>query len=154
MSGHTSLFKAEKLREYSPKTQSFCSVRNTIMTLILKHKYNTLGAIMDRVRAHYTIYDLDVKYNMADFGKKNIPGFKSEMGYGYYEFKVQPEFFKPHKKVILVHKVSLLYELKCTVRSTLSIHNFLLGWKTVYRSRSTVYLYWWRIQEGCNIKKM
>ena len=57
-----------------------------------------LGAIMDRVRAHYSIYDSDVKCKMADLGEKNIPGFKPEMGFGYYEFKVKPEFFSASSK--------------------------------------------------------
>ena len=42
---------------------------------------------------------------MAEFARRNIPGYKLEYGYGYYEF-IQDEFFKPHGKVILVHNVS------------------------------------------------
>ena len=59
---------------------------------------------MDKVRAHYTVYDIHEKCTMAEFGRDHIPGFKPEFGYGYYEF-TQKEFYKPHKKVILIHKV-------------------------------------------------
>ena len=66
--------------------------------------------MMDRVRAHYSTYNVYKQCKMAEFGRRHIPGFKPELGYGYYEF-TQKEFFKPHKKVILVHRVSatLLY---------------------------------------------
>ena len=61
---------------------------------------------MDRVRetVHYEVYDVDKSYNMAEFAKSKIPGFKPEFGYGYYEFK-QPEYIEPEKKVVLVDKV-------------------------------------------------
>ena len=59
---------------------------------------------MDRVRAHHSIYAIKKKCNMAVFASRHIPGFKPELGYGYYEFK-EDEFFKPHKKVILVAEV-------------------------------------------------
>ena len=42
---------------------------------------------------------------MVDFGKRHIPGFKPDLGYGYFEF-TQNEVFKPQKRKILVHKVS------------------------------------------------
>lgn len=61
--------------------------------------------MVDKVQAHYSIYNILKRCNMAEFGRKNIPGYKSERGYGYYEF-MQDEFHKLHKKVILVHKVS------------------------------------------------
>ena len=47
---------------------------------------------------------------MAEFARRNIPGYKLEHGHGYYEF-TQDEPFKPHKKVILVHNVSTIQAL-------------------------------------------
>ena len=64
---------------------------------------------MDKVCAHYTVYDIKKECNMVHFGRDHIPGFKPELGYGYYEF-TQNEFYKPHKKVILVHKVCRYYD--------------------------------------------
>ena len=66
-----------------------------------------IGAMMDKVRAHYTIQKVDRKCKMATFGRKRLPGFKPEMGYGYFEFKHRDEVFKPQKQVILLHKVRL-----------------------------------------------
>ena len=70
--------------------------------------FGTLGAMMDRVRAHHSIYAIKRKCNMAEFARRQIPGFKPELGYGYYEFK-EDGFFKPHKKVILVTEVSQIH---------------------------------------------
>ena len=61
---------------------------------------------MDRVRetVHFEIYDIYKPCNMVEFGRSHIPGFKPELGYGYYELK-QEEFLEPEKKVVLVDKV-------------------------------------------------
>ena len=61
---------------------------------------------MDRVRAHHNIFIVTKRCKMAEFGRRHILGFKPEYGYGYYEFTVD-EFFKPHKKVILVRQVGV-----------------------------------------------
>ena len=63
------------------------------------------------INAYYTIYDVKAQFNLAEFGRQYIPGFKSEMGYGYYEFKKEDEHFKPYKRVILIHKVKRLQSL-------------------------------------------
>ena len=61
---------------------------------------------MDRVRetVHYDVYDIHKSCNMAQFARAHIPGFRSELGYGYYEFK-QNEFLEPEKEVVLTDKV-------------------------------------------------
>lgn len=64
---------------------------------------------MEKVNAYYTIYNVHTRCNMEEFGRKYIPGFKPEMGYGYYEFKQEDEYYKPHKRVILIHKVKCLW---------------------------------------------
>ena len=61
---------------------------------------------MDRVRAHHSIFIVKKQCKMEEFGRRHIPGYKPEYGYGYYEF-TKDEFFKPHKKVILVRQVGL-----------------------------------------------
>ena len=45
---------------------------------------------------------------MIDFGREHIPGFSPDLGYGFYEF-TQEEYFKSHKRVILIHKVINAY---------------------------------------------
>ena len=62
---------------------------------------------MDRIyeTVHYEVYDIHKRCNMAEFGRRHIPGFKPESGCGFFEFK-QQEYLKPHKAVILVDKVS------------------------------------------------
>ena len=59
---------------------------------------------MVKLYEYYAIYDVSESSNMADFGSLCIPGFKTERGYGYYEYR-EPEFIKPHKNVILMDKV-------------------------------------------------
>ena len=53
---------------------------------------------------HYEVYDVQKSCNMVKLAKHHIPGFKPELGYGYYEFKLE-EFLKPEKNVVLVDKV-------------------------------------------------
>ena len=65
---------------------------------------------MDKIHAtvHYEVYDVHKHCNMAEFGRHHIPGFRPELGYGFFEFK-QEEFLMPHKAVILVDKVHTGY---------------------------------------------
>jgi hypothetical protein len=67
------------------------------------------GAMMDRISAavHYDVYDIHKHCNMAEFGRRHIPGFRPELGYGFFEFK-EEEYLKPHKAVILIDKVLLI----------------------------------------------
>lgn len=76
-----------------------------------------VGALMDQVNAHYNVYDVKKRCNMASFGRECIPGFRPDLGYGYYEFKFQDEYFKSHKRVILIHKV------KCSLIYLPSVHH-------------------------------
>jgi hypothetical protein len=72
-------------------------------------KYSLTGVQMDKVRTpecYYRVFDVNKDCSMEEFGSTNIKDFKIEFGYGYYEFK-EAELIKPHKKVILVDKVSL-----------------------------------------------
>ena len=84
-------------RELIPGTKYLlceCYVYYTTANLI---KLCFVGTMMDRVHAHYCIYNIRKRCNMAEFGKKHIPGFKPDLGYGYFEF-TQDELFKPQKK--------------------------------------------------------
>lgn len=63
---------------------------------------------------HYKVYDVYERCNMGDFGAQKVPGFRPETGYGYYEF-VEDEYLKPHKNVVLVHKV-LNFIMKPVIR--------------------------------------
>lgn len=64
---------------------------------------------MERVRetVFYNIYDVEETCYMAEFAKQKIPGFRPELGYGYYEF-IQEEFLEPEKEVVLMDKVLVL----------------------------------------------
>ena len=68
---------------------------------------------MDRVRetVHYEVYNIRKSCNMAKCARHHIPGFKPELGYGYYEHK-QEEILEPEKKVILVDKVEDIFIVK------------------------------------------
>ena len=61
---------------------------------------------MNRIDAHHSIYEIpeDCDDTVENYGKWHIPGFRSESGYGYFEF-TKPEYLKPHKNVILMDKV-------------------------------------------------
>ena len=63
---------------------------------------------MDRVRetVYYDLFDVYETCNMVDFAKHQIPGFRPELGYGYYEFK-QEELLEPEKNVVLIDKVKI-----------------------------------------------
>lgn len=95
-------------------------------------------------RVHETVYnevyEVDKTCNMAEFAKQKIPGFRPELGYGYYEFK-QEEFLEPEKKVVLIDKV--LYSLALLISDDLSVLNLIsfAAQKIVYRSWSTILLY-------------
>ena len=56
---------------------------------------------------HYNVYEVHERCNMGAFGAQKIPGFKPERGYGYFEFK-EEEYIKPHKNVVLKHKVLMI----------------------------------------------
>ena len=62
---------------------------------------------MDRIDTHYSIYEVpgDCDDTVQSFGRKHIPGFKSESGYGYFEF-TKPEHLKLNKNVILMNMVN------------------------------------------------
>ena len=61
---------------------------------------------MNRVSetVYYDLFDVYKSYNMVSFAKDQIPGFRPELGYGYYEFK-QEELLEPEKNVVLIDKV-------------------------------------------------
>lgn len=84
---------------------------------------------MDKVNVYREIHGVEKQCNMEEFGRRHIPGYKSELGYGYFEFK-EPECLKPHKNVIVVDKVQIL-QLNYTVGYYLIN---LAGRTVVYRS--------------------
>ena len=61
---------------------------------------------MERVSetVHYELFDVYKTCNMMEFARHHIPGYRPELGYGYYEFK-QEELLEPEKNVVLVDKV-------------------------------------------------
>ena len=62
---------------------------------------------MNRIDTFYSIYEVpeDCDDTLLSFGRKHIPGFRSESGYGYFEF-TKPEYLKFNKNVILMNKVN------------------------------------------------
>ena len=64
------------------------------------------GALMEKIQSesHGVICNVEEPCKMEVFGRSHIPGFKSEAGYGYYEF-TQEEFLKTCINVILMDKV-------------------------------------------------
>ena len=62
---------------------------------------------MNRIDAHYSIHEIPEHCDdtLESYGKRHVPGFRSESGYGYFEF-TEPEYLKPHKNVILMDKVN------------------------------------------------
>lgn len=62
--------------------------------------------MMERVSetVHFDLFDVDETSNMMKFARQYIPGFRPELGYGYYEFK-QEELLEPEKNVVLIDKV-------------------------------------------------
>ena len=65
---------------------------------------------MERVTTHYNVYDVDEECSMKEFGQRHIPGFRLEHGYGYFEF-TKEEYFKPHKRKMLMHEVILYFNV-------------------------------------------
>lgn len=59
---------------------------------------------MDMVNAYNEVYAIQKQCNMNEFGRRHIPGYNSELGYGYYEF-TEPEYLKTHKNVIVMDEV-------------------------------------------------
>ena len=62
--------------------------------------------MMDKVSAavYHELFEVEKPCNMVAFARQHIPGFRPELGYGFYEFK-QEELLKPKKKVVLIDKV-------------------------------------------------
>lgn len=61
---------------------------------------------MEKIQSesHGVICNVEEPCKMEAFGRRHIPGFKPETGYGYFEF-TQEEFLKTYKNVILMDKV-------------------------------------------------
>ena len=51
---------------------------------------------------------------MVNFGARNIPSYDHTVGFGYYQFKDDPEYISQDEKILLMKEVSsyiLLYDL-------------------------------------------
>ena len=66
--------------------------------------YFMSGAMMDKVNAYSCVYEVHEQCNMNEFGRRHIPGYTSELGFGYFEF-TKKETLKVHKNVMVMDKV-------------------------------------------------
>ena len=55
---------------------------------------------------HYKVYDICEESKIEQFGSQHNPGYKANVGYGYYEFSKE-EQLKARKNVIMMDKVSI-----------------------------------------------
>lgn len=61
---------------------------------------------MEKIKreTHRLVLTVQTPCKMEEFGRRYIPGFKTEMGYGYFEF-TREEFLKPYKSVVVMDEV-------------------------------------------------
>lgn len=85
---------------------------------------------------HREVNFVNEECTLEEFGRYYNPGFKAELGHGYFEF-TEREYLKPQKNVIVMDKVNDNND--DNIHEIIKAFSF-TGRKTIHRSRCKILL--------------